>query len=134
MSHADHLLYVLQTCDYIVIVIIYVDDLIILASNVDTINELKSSLKREFVMSNVSELHFFLGIHLEQDRRTCTITMHQRSYIKIILKRFGMGDYKPITTPLDTKSSLAKLSEEEYVEHLHEMKDIPYQEASGSLM
>ena len=58
-NHVDHSLYVLQTCDYTMIVIIYIDDLIILASNVDTINELKYSLKREFDMSNLGELHFF---------------------------------------------------------------------------
>jgi hypothetical protein len=44
-SHADHLLYVLQTCHYIVIVTIYLDNLIILASNVEMINELKASLE-----------------------------------------------------------------------------------------
>ena len=38
-SHVDNALYVLQTCHYIVIVIIYVDDLIILANNVDMVNE-----------------------------------------------------------------------------------------------
>ena len=43
-----------------------------------------------------------------------------------------MADYKSIGTQLDTKTSLAKLSEEEYEDHLHEMKDIPYQEAVGS--
>jgi hypothetical protein len=133
-SHADHSLYVLQTCHYIVIVIIYVDDLIILASNVDVINELKASLESEFEMSDLGELHFFLGVHFERDRKTRTITMHQRSYIETILERFGMADCKPIATPLDAKTSLVKLSEEEYEEHSHEMKDIPYQEAVGSLM
>ena len=36
------------------IVNIYVDDLIILASNVDMINELKSSIDCEFKMSDLS--------------------------------------------------------------------------------
>ena len=37
VSHADYTLHILQTCKYIVIVIIYVDDLVILSSNVDKI-------------------------------------------------------------------------------------------------
>ena len=65
-SYTDYLMYVLQTCDYIIIVIIYVDDLIILASNVNMINELKSSLKREFDMSDLGELHFVLGVHFRE--------------------------------------------------------------------
>ena len=112
---------------------IYVDDLNILASNVDMINELKFSFEREFKMSNLGKLHFFLGVHFERNRRMHTTTMHQRSYIETDLERFGMGDCKPIATLLDTKTSLVKL-EEEYKKHSHKMKDIPYQEAVGSLM
>jgi hypothetical protein len=133
-SRADHSLYVLQTCHYIVIIIIYVDNLIILANNVDMINKLKASLERKFEMSDLGELHFFLGVHFERDRRSRTITMHQRSYIESVLERFGMADCKLIGTLLDSKTSLAKLSDEEHEEHLHKMKDVSYQEAVGSLM
>jgi hypothetical protein len=117
-----------------VIVIIYVDDLIILASNVDVINKLKASLESEFEMSDLDELHFFIGIHFKRDIETRTITMHQRNYIETILERFDMADCKPITTLLDAKTSLVKFWEEKYEEHLHEMKGIPYQKAVGSLM
>ena len=58
------------------IVIIYVDELIILPRNVDMINELKSSLEHKFVMNDLGELHFFLGVHFKRDRRMHTITMH----------------------------------------------------------
>ena len=58
------------------IINIYVDKLIILASNVDMINKLKSSLERKFDMSDLGELHFFLGVHFERDRRMRTIIMH----------------------------------------------------------
>jgi ATP-binding cassette subfamily B (MDR/TAP) protein 1 len=45
-----------------------------------------------------------------------------------------MADCKPIATPYDVKTSLVKLLEEKYEVHLHETKDIPYQEAVRSLM
>ena len=45
-----------------------------------------------------------------------------------------MGDCKPIATPLNTKTSLVKFSEDKYEEHSHEMKDIPYQKTVGSLI
>ena len=107
----------MQTCDYIVIVIIHVDDLIMVANNVDMINELKSSFERKFEMSDLGKLHLFFGVHFERNRRMHTIIIHQRSYIETILERFGMDDCKPIAIPLDTKTSLAKFSEEEYKEH-----------------
>jgi hypothetical protein len=90
-----------------------------LANNVDVINELKFSLKKEFEMSDLGELYFFLGVHFKRDRRYRTITIHQRSYIETILERCGITDCKPIATSLDTKTSLVKLSEEEYEEHLY---------------
>jgi hypothetical protein len=77
-------------------------------------------------MSDLGELHFFIGDHFERDRKTRTITMHQQRYIETILERFGMVDFKPIATLLDAKTSLVKFSKEEYEEHLQEMKDIPY--------
>ena len=85
-------------------------------------------------MSDLGELHFFLGVHIERDRVAHTITMHQRSYIEEVLKRFGMEDCKPISTPLDVKAQLVKLMDEEHEEHIQEMQGVPYKEAVGSLM
>ena len=57
-SHRNHSLYILQTCDNIVIVIIYVDDLINMASNVEMIKKLKSRLEQEFEMSSLASCIF----------------------------------------------------------------------------
>jgi hypothetical protein len=100
MSHADHSLYIIPTCDYIVIVNMYVDDLIVLANNSDIINELKFNLKHEFKMSDLGKLYLFFIVHFERDRRTCTIIIHQHSYIKSILECFGMR----IANPLESRS------------------------------
>jgi hypothetical protein len=98
------------------------------------INKLNASLERGFEMSNIGKLHFFLGVHFKRDKRSRSITMHQRSYIENVLKCFSMADCKPIGTPLDVKTSLVKVLYEEHEEHLYEMKDFLYQEAVGSLM
>jgi hypothetical protein len=133
-SHADPSLYIKQTRRYILIVLIYVDDLILLSSDKEKMSELKASLEEEYNMSDLGELHFFLGVHIERNRAARTITLHQRSYIEEVLERFGMADCKPIGTPLDAKTQLVKLSIEEYEEHSSEMQGVPYKEAVGSLM
>ena len=133
-SHADHSLYIKQTSKSLLIVIIYVDDLIILASDMDMMKGLKFKLEEEYDMSDLGELHFFLGVHIERDRAARTITMHQRSYIEEMLKQFGMEDCKPVSTPLDVKAQLVKLTDEEHEEHMQEMQGVPYKEAMGSLM
>jgi hypothetical protein len=112
-SQTDHSLYVKQTSEYLLIVIIYVDDLIILASNVSILKWLKSRLEDEFEISDLGELHYCLGVEFERDYANCTITMNQSKYIEEVLKRFNM-ECKPIGTPFDVNSKLLKLTEEEF--------------------
>jgi hypothetical protein len=63
-------MYVKQTGEYLLIVIIYVDDLIILASNVTILKWLKSRLEDEFEMSDLGELHYALVWSLRETVRT----------------------------------------------------------------
>jgi hypothetical protein len=133
-SMADHSLYIKQTRDYFMAVVIYVDDVILLVSGMLMMRKLKGSLEEKYDMSDLGELHFFIGVHFERDRAALTITMHQRSYIESVLQRFGMEDCKPIGTPLDAKAPLVKLGDEEFQEHEEGMLDIPYKESVGCLM
>ena len=133
-SHADHSLYLKQTSSFLLIVLIYVDDLIILSSDMRVMEELKCRLKDEFEMSDLGELHYFVGIQIERDRKCFRLTLSQKAYIEEVLERFGMADCKPIGTPLEPKAQLVKLSDEEYALCLFEMQAIPYKEAVGSLM
>ncbi len=72
--------------------IIYVDDWIILASNVSILKWLKSRLEDEFEMSDLGGLHYCLSVEFERDRANRTITMSQSKYIEEVLKRFNMEE------------------------------------------
>lgn len=133
-SQADHSLYIKQTGEYLLIVLIYVDDLIILASHLTKLAWLKAKLKAEFEMSDLGELKYCLGVEFERDRKARTITMSQKKYIEEVLKRFNMEECKPISTPLDVNVKLLKLSEEEFEELQGEMEGVPYKAGVGSLM
>ena len=133
-SEADHSLYIKQTGEYLLIVLIYVDDLIILASLLAKLAWLKAKLNEEFMMSDLGELSYCLGVEFERDRKARTITMSQRKYIKEVLKRFNMEECKPIGTPLDVNVKLLKLSVEEFEAIEGEMDGVPYKSGVGSLM
>ncbi len=133
-SQADHSLYIKQTGEYLLATILYVDDLIILASNVTQLKWLKSELEKEFEMSDLGELHYCLGVEFERNRAARTITMSQRNYIEEVLKRFNMEDCKPVGTPFDANSKLLKFSDEEFGNVQIEMEGVPYKAAVGSLM
>jgi hypothetical protein len=50
-------------------------------------------------MKDLGDLHYFLGI--EVIRTPEGIHISQRHYALDMLFKFGMADYKPISTPLD---------------------------------
>ncbi|WVZ81236.1 LOW QUALITY PROTEIN: hypothetical protein U9M48_028634 [Paspalum notatum var. saurae] len=55
-------------------------------------------MSRKFEMSLMGELQFFLGLQIMQDL--------EAKYTRDILKKFNMGDSKPMTTPMSTNTAL----------------------------
>ena len=74
-----------------------------------TINHLAhkflEEMKREFEISMIGELNYFLRLQVKQ--RKDGIFISQEKYAKNLVKRFGLNSKKHISTPM---SSLAKLS------------------------
>nr|AAL58160.1 putative polyprotein [Oryza sativa Japonica Group] len=60
---------------------------------------------KEFDMSLIGELSFFLGLQIKQLKDGTFVS--QTKYIKDLLKRFGLEDAKPIKTPMATNGHLA---------------------------
>jgi hypothetical protein len=63
-------------------------------------------MQKEFEMSLLGELSFFLGLQIRQ--RNQGIFISQTKYIREMLKRFGMEDCKPVITPMQTSCKLSK--------------------------
>ena len=80
-----------------VIILIWVDDLIIAANNVRSVNEIKSALNNNFKMTDLGQLSWFLGISFEIEN-DC-IKMHQTKTVERILERFQMTECNPKTVP-----------------------------------
>ena len=81
-------------------------DDIVFGSMVDhLVQNFLEEMKREFEMSMVGELNYFLGLQVKQ--RKDEIFISQEKYAKNLVKRFGLGSMKHASTPM---SSLVKLS------------------------
>ena len=61
MSKSDNSLYV-RSNSSLIFIILYVDDLVIGGEHLVNINKVKSLLSRKFEMTDMKELHYFLGI------------------------------------------------------------------------
>ncbi|WVZ76487.1 LOW QUALITY PROTEIN: hypothetical protein U9M48_024462 [Paspalum notatum var. saurae] len=84
--------------------IIYVDDIIFGGSSHAFVSSFAEQMSREFEMSLMGELQFFLGLQIKQGLEGTFV--HQAKYTRDILKKFNMGDSKPMTTPMSTNTTL----------------------------
>ena len=82
----------------IIIVSVYVDDLIFTGDDEIMMSEFKSSMMREFDMSDLGKMRFFLGIEVLQ--RSDGIYICQRKYALEVLKRFGMLESNSVNSPI----------------------------------
>ena len=99
-SEVDHCLY-LKKCndDCIVYVLVWVDDIIVSASNMQLMSETKSLLHKRFKMVDMGQLSWFLGIDFKFEN-DC-VSLSQAAYLKNVLAKFEMQDCRPTKTPCD---------------------------------
>ena len=87
---------------------IFVDDLLLSAPNMLSINWLKSKLKSRFDMTDQGPLTWILGMHVTRDRANGIVQLDQSRYILDFLKKYGMLDSNACHAPSDTKMHLTK--------------------------
>jgi hypothetical protein len=92
-----------------VYLLLYVYDIILIASSTELLHCTISVLQREFTMKDLGLLHHFLGITVEH--HPDGLFLHQHTYTLDILKRPVMVDCKPCSTPVDLQVKLAGDSE-----------------------
>jgi hypothetical protein len=83
---------------------IYVDDIIFGSTNDLFCEEFGKMMSKEFEMSMIGELSFFLGLQIKQLKDGIFIS--QSKYLKDMLKKFGLENAKPIKTPMATNGHL----------------------------
>jgi transposase InsO family protein len=100
-SDVDHCLYIKDVDGKLVVVLVWVDDLIIAASNDILMSETKQMLKDKFHMKDLGKLSYFLGMSFEQGADF--VKMNQKRYLTKLLERFEMSDCKSRATPSEPK-------------------------------
>lgn len=84
--------------------LIYVDDIIVASSTPDATSALLNDPKKDFALKDLGDLHYFLGIEVHKNKNGILLT--QEKYASDVLKRVGMEDCKPVSTPLSTSEKL----------------------------
>lgn len=90
----------------ILIVSLYVDDLIYTGDNMVMIEEFKKSMMREFEMSDLGKMKYFLGIEVLQ--LSDGIFIDHKKYAMNVLKRFGMEGSNAILNSIVSGFKISK--------------------------
>lgn len=100
-NQTDHCVYTRENDSEKVFIVIWVDDVIIAASNENVLMDVKKTLASKFKMKDLGRLRHCLGIDFNQTDHC--VKMSQSKYVESVLKRFDMQNCKPRSTPCELK-------------------------------
>jgi hypothetical protein len=103
-----------------------VDDIVFGGSSHSLFARIAKDMSKEFEMSMMGELQFFLGLQIKQAKEGTFV--HQAKYTKDILKKFKMDVSKSLLTPMSTTTALDADEDGEPVDQKE------YQSTIGSLL
>jgi histone deacetylase 1/2 len=103
-SKADTSLFYFNKGSVTVFVLVYVDDIIVVSSTPEATTGLLHSLKKDFALKDLGELHYFLGMEVTKVRDG--IILSRDKYASGLLKRVNMMSCKLVSTPLSTREKL----------------------------
>lgn len=104
-SKADTSLFYYNRGKHTLYVLVYVDDIIVASSSQDATDALLKDLQHEFVLKDLGDLHYFLGI--EVNRSPDGLVLSQGRYAMDIISRAGMKNCKPVDTLMATSVKLS---------------------------
>ncbi|GKE34574.1 uncharacterized mitochondrial protein-like protein [Tanacetum coccineum] len=97
-----------------IIVAVNVDNLFVTGTSLDLINEFKKIMLSQFEISDLSELAYYLGIEVSQEKDY--VEIKQERYAMKILKEAGMEDCKPALCLMEPGLKLLKAKDKPEVE------------------
>ncbi|CAI7807056.1 unnamed protein product [Closterium sp. NIES-54] len=107
-------------------ILVYVDDMILLADSKTDMEQMKQQLQQRLKCKDLGDLAHYLSMAITRDHPARTITLSQSHYIGQILEKFEMTQASPIATPLPFGHQLAPPTSPS--------SSHPYPELVGSLM
>ena len=103
-SHADTSLFVFNTSDIMVYLLVYIDDIIITGDNDGVVQKLILTFTRWLFLKDLRPLSYFLGIEVTYHHHGLFPSQHQ--HIGDFLAHTRMSDAKLVTTPFATSPTL----------------------------
>jgi len=105
----EHVLYIKKKGEDVIFIALYVDDLIFTGNNAELIEAFKEVMKKEFEMTDLGLMKYFLGLEVIQWKDG--IFVLQEMYAEEVLKKFKMTSCNPVSTPMEPSIKLSKYAD-----------------------
>jgi hypothetical protein len=105
---SDHSIYLCQHDDITAVIALYVDNLQGATKDKPTWDVIKAKLSAHLKMKDLGVSSYCLGLEISQDLEAGTVHISQKKYFQGVLKRFGMANCRPVSTPFPVGMKLTK--------------------------
>ena len=114
--------------------VLYVDDILLVANDRGLLHEVKQFFSMKLGMKDMGDASYYIGIKIHRDRPRGILGLSQETYINKILERFRMKDCSPSVAPIvkGDRFNLNQCPKNEF--EREQMKNISYASVDGSLM
>ena len=102
----DPCTYTRRTTGGIEVIAVWVDDLLLFASDTTLMSKMKLELKSIFEITDLGDPAKIIGIEIKRDHMKRTIMISQKQYIDTILQREGLQNAHPVAIPMDPNVQL----------------------------
>ncbi|CAI7880090.1 unnamed protein product [Closterium sp. NIES-54] len=111
---ADHSLFMLGEGEQRSSMVFYVDDILIFSPSSDFVKEVMLKLQDKFKCKALSDVSFYLRLHIERNVEKRCMRVHQRKYLKAMAANFGQSEGH-VAIPFPSGFKCVKGPEEESV-------------------
>ncbi|RVW14668.1 Retrovirus-related Pol polyprotein from transposon TNT 1-94 [Vitis vinifera] len=120
--------------DKVVFLVLYVDDILLIGNDVESLSKVKNWLASQFQMKDLGEASYIIGIQMTRDRKNRLLALSQAAYIDKVLVKFAMENSKKGNLPSRHGVHLSKEQCPKTPQDEEKMRRVPYASAVGSLM
>lgn len=130
---ADPCVFVRIRGNAISIISSHVDDLGMYCNSKAEVTLVKSEIRKYVSIKDLGEISTILGIEVIRNRSARTISLSHRRYIDEIVKEYGQESAKSVSSPIAMEARLTTADSPKTPAELADMRNVPYQNAVGSL-
>ncbi|KAK9083162.1 hypothetical protein Scep_029633 [Stephania cephalantha] len=101
----DRCIYMKISGSKFIILVLYVDDILLVANDVAMLHDVKRFLSINFEMKDMGEASYVIGIEIFRDRSQGLLGLSQKGYINKVLERFQMDKCSHRIVPIQKGTS-----------------------------